>query len=72
MAWFPTANNMKVLINKESIKNYHMRVADAGLVRLHQETFRNNVRYEAWFGHFYFPITSLFMVRNRMCGYSFS
>ena len=72
MAWFPTANNMKVLINKESIKNYHMCVADAGMVRLHQETFRNYVRYEAWFGHFYLPITSLFMVRKIKCGYLFS
>ena len=49
-----------------------MRNADARTVRSRQETFNSNGGHEAWFSHFQLPITSLFMVRNIKCGYSFS
>ena len=49
-----------------------MRNADAHTVRSHQETFNSNSGYDAWFGDFKLQITSLFMVKNIKCGYSFS
>ena len=53
-----------------------MRNADALTVRSRQETFNSDGGHEAGFGHFQrdfqLPITSLFMVINIKCGYSFS
>ena len=49
--------------------------ADARTVSSRQETFNSNGGHEARFlpfSHFQLPITSLFMVRNIKCGYSFS
>ena len=46
--------------------------ADVHTVRSRQETLNSNGGHEALFGHFQLPITSLFMVRNIMCGYSFN
>ena len=51
---------------------YMMRNIDARTVRSRQETFNSNGGHDAWFGVFKFQITSLFMVRNIKCGYSFS
>ena len=49
-----------------------MRNADARTVRSRQETFNSNGGHDALFGDFKLQITSLFMVRNMKCGYSFS
>ena len=49
-----------------------MRNADARTVRSRQETFNSNGGHDTWFGDFKHQITSLFMVRNTKCGYSFS
>ena len=53
-------------------RGHMMRNADAHTVRSRQETFNSNDGHEAWFCDFQLPITSLFMVRNIKCGYSFS
>ena len=49
-----------------------MRNADARTVRSSQETFNSNGGHDARFCDFKLQITSLFMVRNIKCGYSFS
>ena len=49
-----------------------MRNADARTVRSRQETFNSNGGHDASFGDLKLQITSLFMVRNIKCGYSFS
>ena len=49
-----------------------MRNADARTVRSRQETFNSNGGHDAGFGDFKLQITSLLMIRNIKCGYSFS
>ena len=49
-----------------------MRKEDAHTVRSRQETFNSNGGHDTSFGDFNLKITSLFMVRNIKCGYSFS
>ena len=49
-----------------------MRNADARTVCLRQETFNSNGGHDACFGDLKLKITSLFLVRNIKCGYSFS
>ena len=66
-----------LLPNSEHTKSnnikYQQRNADACTVYLHWKTFSiNNGGYEVRFGRFKLPITSLFVVRNIKCGYSFS
>ena len=46
-----------------------MDSANVHTVSLHKETFCNNGRYEALFGHLKVPRTLLFMVRNIKYGY---
>ena len=50
--------------DSELTKCYNMRNADARMVRLHWKTMPG--------GLFKLPITSLFVVKNIKCGYSFS
>ena len=49
-----------------------MRNADARTVRSRQETLNSNDGHDTRFGDFKVQITSLFIVRNIKCGYSFS
>ena len=49
-----------------------MQNADACMVRSHQETFNSNGGHDVLFGDLKLQITSLFIVRNIKCGYSFS
>ena len=51
--------------------DYHMRAAEARTVRLLTPD-NNGYMCEPRPGHFKLPITSLFVVKNIKCGYSFS
>ena len=49
-----------------------MRNADARTVCSRKEKFNSNGGHDTRFGDFKLQITSMFMVRNIKCGYSFS
>ena len=49
-----------------------MHNADAHMVHSRLEMFNSNGGHDTGFGDFKLQITSLFMVRNIKCGYSFS